>query len=65
MRDNPEKPSKFSRNRNKFQEAYGKIGETGDRFDVDFRQTRGEKEIFEEAERLIRDYLLPKGGRKE
>ena len=43
--------------RNKFQERYQKIGETDDRFDINFWQAQGERAIFEAAEGMIRDYL--------
>lgn len=48
--------------RNKFQETYGIIGETDDRFDVNFWQAQGERAIFEAAEGMIRDYLLLREG---
>ena len=49
-------------NRIRFQEAYGKIGEADDRFDVTFWQAQGERAIFEAAEGMIRDYLLLREG---
>ena len=48
--------------RNKFQERYQKIGETDDRFDINFWQAQGERAIFEAAEGMIRDYLLLREG---
>ncbi len=48
--------------RNKFQERYQKIGETDDRFDINFWQAQGERAIFEAAEGMIRDYLLLQEG---
>jgi hypothetical protein len=43
-------------------EAYRRIGDPGDRFDIDFWQSRGERVIFEAALEMISDYLILRYG---
>ena len=43
-------------------EAYRRIGDPDDRFDIDFWQSRGEGAIFEAALKMISDYLALRYG---
>jgi len=43
-------------------EAYRRIGDPDDRFDIDFWQSRGERAIFEAALEMISDYLILRYG---
>ena len=46
----------------KISEAYRRIGDPDDRFDIDFWQSRGERAIFEAALEMISDYLILRYG---
>lgn len=41
----------------KIKEAYRKIGDKEDRFDIEFWQSLGEQAIFEAALDMIQDYM--------
>jgi hypothetical protein len=43
-------------------EAYRRIGDPDDRFDIDFWQSQGERAIFEAALGMISDYLILRYG---
>ncbi len=43
-------------------EAYRRIGDPDDRFDVEFWQSQGETAIFEAAQEMISDYLILRYG---
>jgi hypothetical protein len=43
-------------------EAYRKIGDPDDRFDIEFWQTQGAEAIFAAAEEMIKTALLLKEG---
>ena len=43
-------------------EAYRRIGDPDDRFDVEFWQSRGDQVIFEAALEMISDYLILRCG---
>jgi len=45
-----------------FVEAYRKIGDPADRFDIDFWQRQGPKAIFEAALQLIKDSQIVRQG---
>jgi len=45
-----------------FTEAYRKIGDPDDRFDIDFWQRQGPKAIFEAALELIKDFQIMRQG---
>ena len=46
----------------KISEAYRRIGDPEDRFDIDFWQSQGERAIFEAALEMISDYLILRYG---
>jgi hypothetical protein len=46
----------------KISEAYRRIGDPSDRFDIDFWQSQGERAIFEAALEMILDYLILRYG---
>ena len=43
-------------------EAYRRIGDDADRFDIEFWQSQGDQAIFEAATNMILDYLLIRQG---
>lgn len=43
-------------------EAYRRIGDNADRFDVEFWQSQGDQAIFDAATEMILDYLLIRQG---
>ncbi len=43
-------------------EAYRRIGDPDDRFDIEFWQSQGETAIFEAAREIILDYLILRYG---
>jgi len=43
-------------------EAYRRIGDPNDRFNIDFWQSQGERAIFEAALEMISDYLILRCG---
>lgn len=43
-------------------EAYRRIGDDADRFDVEFWQSQGDQAIFDAATEMILDYLLIRQG---
>ena len=43
-------------------EAYRKIGDPEDRFDIEFWQSQGDKAIFEAALEMIQDAMILKNG---
>ncbi len=46
----------------KIKEAYRRIGDPDDRFDVEFWQSQGETAIFEAAQEIALDYLILRYG---
>lgn len=43
-------------------EAYRRIGDDVDRFDIEFWQSQGDQAIFDAATEMILDYLLIRHG---
>jgi len=43
-------------------ESYGRIGDDGSRFDVEFWQRQGDQAIFNAALEMILDYLMIRHG---
>jgi hypothetical protein len=43
-------------------EAYRRIGDPGDRFDIEFWQEQGDQAIFAAAREMISDYLILRHG---
>ena len=46
----------------KIKEAYRRIGDEEDRFDIEFWQSQGDKAIFDAATEMIQDYLTIRCG---
>ena len=46
----------------KIKEAYRRIGDEEDRFDVEFWQSQGDRAIFDAALEMIQDYLMVRYG---
>ena len=46
----------------KIREAYRKIGDDDDRFDIEFWQAQGDQAIFNAAMEMIQDYLTLRHG---
>ncbi len=46
----------------KISEAYRRLGDPDDRFDIDFWQSQGDRAIFEAALEMISDYLILRDG---
>jgi hypothetical protein len=43
-------------------EAYRRIGDEDDRFDIEFWQSQGDEAIFAAARELVQDYLILRYG---
>ncbi len=46
----------------KIKEAYRRIGDEEDRFDIEFWQSQGDLAIFDAALDMVRDYLMVRNG---
>lgn len=46
----------------KIKEAYRRIGDQEDRFDIEFWQSQGDLAIFDAALDMVRDYLMVRNG---
>jgi hypothetical protein len=46
----------------KIKEAYRRIGDAEDRFDIEFWQSQGDLAIFDAALDMVRDYLMVRNG---
>jgi hypothetical protein len=46
----------------KIKEAYRRIGDEEDRFDIEFWQSQGDRAIFDAALDMVRDYLMVRNG---